>query len=415
LLKVVAAMTTLNGNKPLRARRLSTAWIVLHTAVFVGVGCGSTDDEYSVVESEVAVSQYTTTSCSTSVVIGLSKQIADEVGCLAPGGLVKFAPTPNLRFTSNAVLPYLHGTAVTDLQKVAETRVVQVNSAFRTVAQQYLLYRWFQLGRCDIPAAARPGTSNHEGGRALDLQNYAVLINPMAARGWAHNVPGDDVHFEHLSSPDQRGRDVLAFQRLWNRNNPADKITEDGAYGPQTEARLRAAPATGFPIGATCTEKKGGVEVVMVDGPDKLAPGTKRTYGITVENTGTLAWPAATRIVVAGGATSELHDPDAWASATEVGAIGVDVEPGKQVTLQIPVLAPNVTETTPVMTELSLATSGMTFGTIVLAATITTDGDEGTPGESDDVEDGGGCSTSNGAGWLAMFAVLALLGRRRRR
>jgi MYXO-CTERM domain-containing protein len=378
------------------------------------VGCGGTDEDYGVVQSEVAVSQYTTSTCATSVVMGLSKQIADEVSCLAPNGLVKFASSANLRFTNNSVMPYVHSGAKADLEKVAETRVVQVNSAYRTVAAQYLLYRWFQLGRCGIPAAARPGQSNHEGGRALDLQNYSALISPMAARGWAHNVPGDDVHFEHLSSPDQRGRDVRAFQRLWNRNNPNDQIDEDGVYGPQTEARLRASPATGFPIGATCTDKQGGLEVVMVDGPDKIAPGAKRTYAITVENTGTLAWPAATRIVVAGGATSELHDPESWVSPTEVGEIGVDVAPGKQAVLEIGVLAPVVTENTPVMTQFALATSGMMFGTIDLAATVTIDGDEDMSGEADDTGDGGGCSTTNGGGSLAILAALALLRRRRR-
>ncbi len=28
---------------------------------------------------------------------------------------------------------------------------------------------------------------------------------------------------------------VLAFQKLWNLNNPNNKLTEDGAYGPNTE------------------------------------------------------------------------------------------------------------------------------------------------------------------------------------
>ena len=412
-------MAPSNRNSSLRAARIPTASIMLHTIVLLGVGCGMTDDvDYNIAESEVAVSTYTTSTCSTSVVIGLSKQIADEVGCLTPGGLVKFSSSANLRFTSNAVLPYLHLAAKDDLEKVAATRVVQVNSAFRTVAQQYLLYRWYQLGRCGIPAAAPPGTSNHEGGRAMDLQNYSALISPMSARGWAHNVPGDDVHFEHLSSPDQRGRDVRAFQRLWNRNNANDKIAEDGAYGPATEARLRAAPATGFPLGATCTDKKGGVEVVMVQGPDKIAPGAKKTYEITVENTGTLPWPATTRIVVAGGGTSELYDPAAWKSPTEVGAIGVAVETGKQTVLTIPVLAPMVTETTPVMTQLALTTNGMTFGTIDLAATITTDGDEDTSGDADDGNDpdAGGCNSGGSTGWAAsMLPALLLLRRRRRR
>ena len=73
----------------------------------------------------------------------------------------------------------------------------------------------------------------------------------MSSHGWKHDVPGDSVHFDHTSSADIRGEDVLAFQKLWNRNNPSDHIAEDGDYGPQTEARLKKSPATGFAIGAT--------------------------------------------------------------------------------------------------------------------------------------------------------------------
>ena len=45
---------------------------------------------------------------------------------------------------------------------------------------------------------------------------------------------------------------VQAFQRLWNRNNPNDRITEDGSYGPATAQRLRNSPAGGFPQGSSC-------------------------------------------------------------------------------------------------------------------------------------------------------------------
>jgi hypothetical protein len=60
------------------------------------------------------------------------------------------------------------------------------------------------------------------------------------------------VHFDHLASVDARGADVLAFQRLWNRNVPDDAIEEDGEYGPITRDRVRRSPAEGFPIGAPC-------------------------------------------------------------------------------------------------------------------------------------------------------------------
>ena len=190
------------------------------------------EENYSQVESFATVSSYTTSTCSTAVVIGLSKQIADEIGCANPTGLVKFTASGNLQITSNAVLPYLGATAKTDLLAVASNHVVQVNSAFRTVAQQYLLYRWYQAGRCGISAAATPGRSNHESGRALDLQNYSSVRTAMSNRGWTWFGSGDPVHFDYLSAADIRGQDVKAFQELWNRNNtnarPAARFARRG-------------------------------------------------------------------------------------------------------------------------------------------------------------------------------------------
>ena len=379
----------------------------------------ASEDEYGVVESEVSVASYTTSSCTTSVVLGLSKQIADEVGCMNAGALVRFKPSANLQITSSAVLPYLNATAKTRLEQVAETRVVRVNSAFRTVAQQYLIYRWYQLGRCGITAAATPGRSNHEGGRALDIANYSTLVSAMANRGWSHNVPGDPVHFEYLGAPDIRGRDVLAFQRLWNRNNPGDKISEDGSYGPQTEARLRAAPAEGFPQGAMCATRDQAAEVVMINGPDKLAPGTKATYAITLDNTGELEWPATTKLVVADNGTSELYDAATWTSNKEVGEIGVAVPPGTKGVVELTVAAPNVTEETPFFTQFALSSAGTSFGTINIGVTVTPNGDHDTSSDGDDLHDHddvtGGCSTGGGFGWLALTIPALLLRRRRAR
>ncbi|HET9992725.1 MAG TPA: M15 family metallopeptidase, partial [Kofleriaceae bacterium] len=196
--------------------------------------------------SEISVNTAVSTSCSTAIVRGLSTQIAQEVDCMAPNSLVKFSASSTIHFSSNAVLPYLHATAKTDLVNVGAGHPLQINSGYRTVAQQYLLYRWHAAGRCGISVVAAPGTSNHESGRAIDLANWSTRVSAMGARHWAHDVPGDPVHFDHLTSPDNRGKDVTAFQRLWNRNHPTDKISVDGAYGPQTAARLRVAPAQGF-------------------------------------------------------------------------------------------------------------------------------------------------------------------------
>lgn len=199
------------------------------------------------------VESFETTSCSTSTVLALSIQIAEEVDCMLPGQLVAFEEGNGIAFAGAAVLPYLGEAARDDLYAAvaANTGVtLEVTSAFRTVVQQYLLRRWFELGRCGITAAAEPGQSNHETGRALDVSNFSAWISVFAQHGWDHSVPGDPVHFDHLASPDIRGADVLAFQRLWNRNAPDDPIDEDGDYGPATEARVKQAPAEGFGIGA---------------------------------------------------------------------------------------------------------------------------------------------------------------------
>jgi len=197
------------------------------------------------------VSSFEMTSCSTSDVLALSIQIADEVGCMMPGELERFDEMTGIAFVGSAVLPYLAADARDDLYAAAaaSTDTVEITSAFRTVVQQYLLRRWFELGRCGITAAAEPGRSNHESGRALDVSNYDTWITAFADHGWDHSVPGDPVHFDHLASPDIRGADVLAFQRLWNRNAPDDLIDEDGSWGPMTEARVQRAPAEGFGIG----------------------------------------------------------------------------------------------------------------------------------------------------------------------
>jgi len=174
-----------------------------------------------------------------------------------PGQLVRFDEQNGIEIRA-AVLPYLGAEARAGLYAAAAAgggKPLVINSAFRTVVQQYLLYRWFELGRCGIPAAARPGDSNHESGRALDVGNYSEWIVLLGEHGWAHTVPGDPVHFDHLASPDIRGADVLAFQRLWNKNAPDDPIAEDGSYGPMTEARIRRAPAEGFGVGASCAAR----------------------------------------------------------------------------------------------------------------------------------------------------------------
>ena len=370
--------------------------------------------DFGETESAVTVGGVGTT-CSTSVVIGLSKQIAEEVGCASPGSLVAFAPTAKLTITSNAVLPYLAKNAKADLLVASESGVLQVNSAFRTIAQQYLLYKWYQAGQCGITAAATVGNSNHESGRAVDLANYSARITAMANHGWAHDVPGDDVHFDHLGSADIRGKDTAAFQRLWNRNHPDDKIAEDGAYGAQTASRLAMSPAGGFATGAICNVPKTDVaDLVGITGPDKVAPSTQAHYAIAVKNTGTAAWPATTVLVTADAMPSELHDPS-WISDTVAAELGASVAAGATTTIELDVTTPAATMDTPIQQLFALRDGTAMFGSFPLALTVVMAGanTSGDSSEGDPTQPGGGCNAGGGASWWVGLAAIALLRRRR--
>jgi peptidoglycan hydrolase-like protein with peptidoglycan-binding domain len=178
-----------------------------------------------------------------------------ETNCLVPGALAAMPNRSDFKMGA-ATFPFLQTPGRNALVKMldADSRTFSVNSMLRTVAQQYLLFAWFQQGRCGIQAAATPGKSNHETGLALDTSDFAAFRPALEARGFKWFGNGDKVHFDDVGAGVRNlvGTDVRAFQRLWNLNNSGDKITVDGLYGPQTEARLRKSPAEGFSKGSSC-------------------------------------------------------------------------------------------------------------------------------------------------------------------
>jgi hypothetical protein len=197
------------------------------------------------------------TSCSTSSVSGLSQQIIHEGRCLNPDAYEKLPSLGNLHL-SGTVYPYLeksaHDALVAAL-KAHPTKALHVNSMLRTIAQQYLVYRWYEGGhRCGIELAATPGNSNHETGLAFDTDDESAWRSILDNHGFRWFGPADTVHFDYVGSgaTDHRGLDVKAFQSLWNKNHPHDKIAVDGEWGPATEARMKQAPASGFAIGPSC-------------------------------------------------------------------------------------------------------------------------------------------------------------------
>ena len=195
-------------------------------------------------------------SCATASVMGLSFQIIEEGNCIEPGA---FAPLslPSSAHAGSNIFLFIQKPARDKLASLLAAnpgKSLTINSMLRTVAQQYLLWSWYQSGDCGISLAAEPGNSNHETGLAMDIQEYSSWRSTLESSGFDWLGSSDPWHFDWVGSSvvDHGGLDVLAFQRLWNRNNPSDLISEDGSWGSSTESRMRKAPADGFPKGASC-------------------------------------------------------------------------------------------------------------------------------------------------------------------
>ncbi|MEM7604842.1 MAG: carboxypeptidase regulatory-like domain-containing protein [Myxococcota bacterium] len=250
--------------------------------------------------------------CSTAGVEGLSAQLSEAQACIRPGAFVRFAPHPNITLTSNRVHPFAQASAVQAIHRAAERRSLTINSAYRTVADQYVLFRG---GAC--AAAASPGRSNHQGGRAIDVQNYSSARSVLESEGCAWLGAGDPVHFDCPGS-DQRSDSVLAFQRLWNLNHPEDPIAEDSDYGPQTDARLRQSPAGGFPIDLC----DGGTPVDPPDDPPATSGGIRGVVYVEGDLDDRIS--NATVRVIDTGATTSTSDSGAFAFDVPAGSYTVE-------------------------------------------------------------------------------------------
>ena len=247
-----------------------TARIVVALASLTFAACGGSAEENAggTAESNLgaagSVEAAVSTSCSTSAVHGLAQQLVDEIECMSPGALTKIDGIPNVTVDS-VVFPYLQAPAAKALRTAATHGAISINSALRTLPQQYLLYRWYQSGRCGIGLAAHVGHSNHEQGLAVDVGDHSSSAMTNAGFHWLGNA--DPVHWDYRGGGgvDLAGMSTKAFQRLWNRNHPTERIGEDGSYGGETETRLKRTPAAGFAVGAACGAAASNVDAGTED------------------------------------------------------------------------------------------------------------------------------------------------------
>ena len=219
---------------------------------------------------------------STAVVNGLSQQLIYQLQLMMPDAFVSFDDL-NVDLL-DAAFSYVQSSAKQALQKAIQDRgqTMQVNSAYRTIAQQMLLYN----DRFNNPnPVAPPGASNHQTGLAIDIEDATGWEVYLMRYGW-NPLPGDPPHFDYQGGGtiDLRSKSILAFQQLWNQNHPNQKISEDGSFGPQTEDALNRSPAPGFPK-APWNDKPRTLRLAMprMEGSDvlKLQEGLKKA-GIVV-------------------------------------------------------------------------------------------------------------------------------------
>jgi N-acetylmuramoyl-L-alanine amidase len=184
--------------------------------------------------------------CGTEIVNGLSQQLIHQMNLIVPNALVSFDDL-NVGL-GGAAYAYLQPPAKQALQLAIQDRGVKmyVNSAYRTIAQQLLLYTWGS--GCGYSVVAPPGESNHQSGLAIDIEDYHGWRPYLESHGWQWLGDFDPPHFDYVGggTTDINSTAMLALQKLWNKNHPNEKIDEDGGYGPQTESALMRSPALGF-------------------------------------------------------------------------------------------------------------------------------------------------------------------------
>jgi len=104
-------------------------------------------------------------------------------------------------------IAFLHPVMREDIASILKPTGGQVTSTFRSIEEQRVLRRNFELGRAKFPAE-KPGHSTHHTGLAVDFvvpqgsrspEQYELGRYWKSLGGWWS--PNDPIHFEH---PDAR-------------------------------------------------------------------------------------------------------------------------------------------------------------------------------------------------------------------
>jgi hypothetical protein len=140
-----------------------------------------------------------------------------------------------------------------------------------TLPQQVLL--WNCKGRGGVSnVVARPGTSNHESGTAVDIQNSAQVRSAMQSSGFRWFGPSDSMHYDWKGSGavNIKSLSVKAFIALYNSKGGKGKLAQSDSYNDAIGRAIKASPVGGWP-GFKC----GGSAPAPKPPPPKTAPTPK--------------------------------------------------------------------------------------------------------------------------------------------
>ena len=255
---------------------------------------------------------------------GIGTQLVEELRCLDDSWLTFYEPCRE----SGCVWPdgpqphAMRPEVYEALQEAALSMddFISITAGYRDIGMQYYS-RWYNEN-CDSSFdAAVPGQSNHQGGRAIDVRYWDFWWDALIEHGFEHPIVTDNPHFELIGtaafraeSEELKSLSILAFQRLWNRNNPDDLVGEDGIYGASTKARLGMSPVEGFAIGA-CPPGSGGLDPPADPEPDA---------GVDVPDVGVPDAAPDTGDVREDGAPDAEVGGDVEADPIDLGEVGTD-------------------------------------------------------------------------------------------